>query len=83
MGSKLRYVSFVRAFIENGADVNQATSFLTTPLMIAVFQKEIDIVELLLCFGANPQLKNKKGMTAFDFAEAEKWTARLELLNNY
>ena len=77
---RFRSPSAVRALLEHGARVNQAcTRSGSTPLHRAVTstgapgtagkQREaIQIVEILLAFGANPALKNKLGKTPAVYA---------------
>ncbi|MGM0904682.1 MAG: M48 family metallopeptidase [Bacillota bacterium] len=55
--------------IENGADVNTADNWASTPLMNAVYNvSDVEIVELLLANGADKTLEDSDGKTAYDYA---------------
>jgi len=56
--------AFVKLFLNYGADVNQANNRDTTPLMIAAWQGDHEIVELLLTRGARVTQVNTYGETA-------------------
>jgi hypothetical protein len=56
--------------IETGADVNAANPQGTTPLMAAAKKGDADVVRDLLAHGANPNAKDRKGLTAFDHARS-------------
>jgi hypothetical protein len=48
-----------------GADVNKEA------LQYAVHSKKKDFIQLLISYGADPALKNKRGKSALDYADAE------------
>jgi hypothetical protein len=52
--------------LDKGASVNATNRDGNTPLHIAAFLCNEEIVRLLLQRGANPSLKNKRGETAVD-----------------
>lgn len=57
-----RCTSGVRLLIERGAFINARGKELQTPLFMAVEQR-FDVVELLLCHGADPELVDQVGET--------------------
>ena len=87
---RFRSPAAVRALLENGALVNQACKRLgSTPLHRAVTstgapgtagkqEEAIQIVDVLLAFGANPGLKNKLGKKAGDYARDPEIRHRLK-----
>ena len=58
----------VRFLVENKARVNCLDSLKNTPLITAVFSKNIEIVEFLFTQGADPLKKNKDEINAVDAA---------------
>ncbi|XP_057332099.1 putative ankyrin repeat protein RF_0381 [Microplitis mediator] len=50
------HVEFASQLISRGADVNVVTDVLGTPLHIAVRQRSLPMIELLLISGANPHI---------------------------
>lgn len=52
--------------IEHGADVNYFSSNRITPLMIACTNGNENLIHLLLSRGADPNIRNNDGKTAFD-----------------
>lgn len=63
-----RHKSVAEELINNGANVNQATSSDDTPLLLAVRAKNLGVVELLIKRGADINWKDKNSMTALEFA---------------
>nr|MBA3726469.1 ankyrin repeat domain-containing protein [Armatimonadota bacterium] len=64
-------VDAVRLLLNAKARVDRADIYSgTTPLMVAVRSQEIAMVKLLLEFGADRHLKDKKGQTARSIAES-------------
>ncbi len=55
--------------IAYGANVNATASDNITPLMLAAQNAKLDVVELLLKKGANPNVKDANGKTAYDYAD--------------
>jgi outer membrane biosynthesis protein TonB len=61
----------IAALIQMGADVNSVDQNGRTPLMIASFIGDADIVEMLLAAGANPELTNDAGESALSLAQTK------------
>lgn len=59
-----------RLLLDNYAYIDAASPNQTTPLMMAARYGSGTVVELLLKEGADPALKNDKGMSAVDFARS-------------
>jgi hypothetical protein len=73
----------VKLLVDRGAAVNAASPNRSTPLMMAAQYGSEDSVDLLLARGADPRLKNDRGLTAADFARLsgrDALTAKLERL---
>ena len=63
-------LDMIRQLLNGSEDVNEQTTFLmNTPLHIAVFNNHYLAVRLLLENGADPNLRNKDGVTSIDYAE--------------
>lgn len=87
---RFRSPAAVRALLEHGARLNQAcTRSGSTPLHRAVTstgapgtagkqEEAIQIIEILLEFGANPALKNKLGKKPGDYARDPEIQRRLK-----
>lgn len=54
--------------LNSGADINAVQEDGLTPLMLAAYSANLEIVNLLLVRGANPNLKNVIGNTALEIA---------------
>jgi len=65
----------VKMNIKNGVDINGTDQFGNTPLMNAVKHKNETIAMALINSGANINIKNKNGVTAFDFVSQQHLTA--------
>jgi ankyrin repeat protein len=63
-------VDYVRAFLPylKKGDINIQSRLNMTPLMLAVYNGNIEITSMLLTAGADPTLKNDEGMTAAELA---------------
>jgi len=61
-------ISMVHYFLEKGANPNCQSSRKQTPLMLAIAQKNMDIVKELLTAGADIAPKDTDGNTAFHYA---------------
>lgn len=61
----------VAALIQLGADVNSVDQNGRTPLMIGSFIGDVDIVEMLLAAGANPEYTNDAGESALSLAQTK------------
>ncbi|MDC0254450.1 ankyrin repeat domain-containing protein, partial [Bacteriovoracales bacterium] len=62
----------IKELIIKGADVNFKNKWGSTPLMMAVINKKLELVKFLIERGADPNLKNKKGFSSIDFAKKLK-----------
>jgi hypothetical protein len=58
----------IRLLLEHGAKANAAQAGGFTPLFSAAIANRIDLVEILLAFGADPHRRSDAGKTAADFA---------------
>ena len=70
----------LRALIDHDAYIDAASPNQTTPLMMAARGGHAPGLQLLLEAGADAQLKNALGQTAYDFAQAQGHTNLLRLL---
>lgn len=59
----------IKFVIREGADVNAVDFFGRTPLHIAIRQENLDLVKLLISYGANPKAEFDDGCTAIKLAE--------------
>lgn len=60
----------IRELYNKGDDVNEESTFYkNTPLHLAVFNNNYLTVKLLLKLGADMNVRNKDGLTSFDYAE--------------
>jgi ankyrin repeat protein len=62
------HVGIIRLLIENHAYIDAESPNGTTPLMMAAFYGNPAATKLLLEEGADPLIRNHKGLTALDFA---------------
>lgn len=66
---RIKTVSPLMAFLlDHGAQVNAAGIDSMTPLMIAAQYGKVDVVRVLLAHSADPALRDKRGLTALDWA---------------
>ena len=79
----LKYFDIASILIQNGADVDIQDKFGNTALMFAVSydEKSIDIVNLLLLYGADPYLKNINREDSFDLARPQHKSILLHALD--
>ncbi|SIT17364.1 ankyrin repeat domain-containing protein [Belliella pelovolcani] len=63
-------IELVHILLENGAEVNSQDNFGNTVLWRAVFSSEGkgEVIEKLLKYGADPEMKNNYGISALDLA---------------
>jgi len=66
--------------VKNGAQVNAADHTGYTLLMVAAVNKKPDLVKLMLALGADPNLKNREGLSALDYARSLKFAEIEHLL---
>jgi len=77
------YAETVELFLKKGAKVNvQGTLEGFTALMTAAAEGQLEVVRLLLGYGADPDLKDEDGDTAESFAEQKGHSAVVDLLKN-
>ena len=62
----------VSCLIKNGANINACTGNKVTPLMRAAKKGNSDVVSLLIAHGANVDLQDKDGDTAFHYSACEE-----------
>lgn len=77
----------LKNYLENSADINAVDASGFTPIHWAAFAKRLDIIELFMSYGGNPQLVSKKNATALILVESSKDVILIEklkaLLNQY
>lgn len=71
----------VKKIIEKGANVNAVDGPLTTALMFAAEEGNLDIVKLLITNGADATLVDRKNETAIDKARIKKYNKVVEFLS--
>jgi ankyrin repeat protein len=80
-------VELLRIFINKGIDINQTFSYgrarHMTPLMMASQLGNFDVVLELIQSGADANLKDSAGKTAYDYAVKNNQSAMAVLLLNY
>lgn len=74
------HVEVVKLLLGRSAYIDAESPNRTTPLMMAAMYGNPQTVELLLAEGADASLKNEKGMSALDFAQAAGKQASAKLL---
>ncbi|MDO9438828.1 ankyrin repeat domain-containing protein [Hydrogenophaga sp.] len=74
-------VDMVRLMLEHHAYIDAESPNATTPLMMAAQYGQPGVVKLLLEEGADPLLKNQRGMTAIDFAQRAGRAASAEMIS--
>lgn len=70
-------------FIEKGADLNTVSKDGQTILVLAVGADKTEIVKMLAENGANPDIKDGMGMSAYDYAVLFKKTEILSILEKF
>lgn len=74
------HIEVIKLLLSHSAYIDAESPNLTTPLMMAAMYGSPQAVELLLAEGADASLKNQKGMTALDFADAADKHASAKIL---
>ena len=74
------HIEVMKLLLSHSAYIDAESPNQTTPLMMAAMYGSPQAVELLLAEGADASLKNQKGMTALDFADAADKQASAKLL---
>ncbi len=72
-----------RFFIEQGAELDTISKDGQTMLVLAVGADKTEIVKMLAENGANPDIKDGMGMSAYDYAKLFKKTEILSILEKY
>lgn len=67
----IQNTDLARLFLENGAEVNKPQMEGIRPLHSAAHRGQMEMVKLLLAYGADPTLATDDGRTSFDIAETE------------
>ena len=67
----IQHIPLARLLLESGAKVNKSQMEGIRPLHSAVHRGQMEMVKLLLAFGADPALATDDGRTSFDIAELE------------
>ncbi len=68
------------SYIKKGIRINISDDFGTTPLMKSAEMGHIEIIKMLLDNGADPQIRDKNGMDALDYARNNNQTDAADLL---
>lgn len=69
-----------KELIDSGVEVDLQLADGWTPLMVAAFDDQFEVVNILLNRGANAALKNSKGLTAEIIAERKRHSRVIEVL---
>lgn len=78
------YAENAKILIKNGAKVDIESNLNETPLYVATTEHEdIDVMEVLLENGANPNHKNVRGETPYDAAKLMGYTEKVALIEKY
>jgi len=72
--------AMVRLLLEHHAYIDAESPNRTTPLMMAAHYGNPGVVKLLLEEGADPLLKNQKGLSAIDFAQGANRAESAEII---
>ncbi len=72
--------AMVRLLLENHAYIDAESPNRSTPLMMAAHYGNPGVVKLLLEEGADPLLKNQKGLSAIDFAQGANRAEAAEII---
>ena len=68
------------SLLKKGAVVNKADIYRNTALIYAVKEELIEKIEWLLSKGCDPEIKNREGYTAFDYAQK---STNIEITNMF
>jgi hypothetical protein len=77
------HAEVVRLLLAHSAYIDALSPNKTTPLMMAAMYGNSEVVELLITEGADLRLKNDKGLSALDFAEAGGREASAKVIASY
>ena len=73
-------VSLVGKLLAKGAEVNKTQTAGVNALHSAAHRGQVEMIKLLLQYGADPSLKTEDGKTALDFAKADEHEAAAAVL---
>lgn len=79
------YIGHVKKALAQGADVNVQDYFKKTPLIYASSYGDVEIVKLLLKYGAAEgiDIRDRDGKTAYTYAKLKGFTQIMNLLKHY
>lgn len=77
------HLAIMQALLDHYAYIDASSPNGSTPLMLAAMYGTPSAVKLLLEAGADPALKNKLGLTAFDFAQRASRTESAEIISAF
>lgn len=76
-------VSGVKLIIDKGGNINTKDSHGNTPLQLATQKQDVEMVSLLLYYGANPIMKNKDGKDSYLAALGGDSKEIVQLIDTY
>ncbi len=74
--------STMRDLLQRGADPTAHSSG-STPLILAVQKRDVDLCKLLLKYGADAEAQDKNNKTALDYARERNYSAIISLLKTH
>ncbi|XP_055840114.1 G patch domain and ankyrin repeat-containing protein 1 homolog [Episyrphus balteatus] len=74
-------IDTIRQFDYRGNDINSTDSFGWTALMMAACEGSAEVVETLICLGADLNARDKSGNTAYSLAEKKRFYNVLEIIS--
>jgi ankyrin repeat protein len=77
------HADLIQLLLEHHAYIDAESPNGTTPLMMAAYYGNPKVTHLLLQEGADPTLKNQKGLTAYDFAYNGPFKESLAIIESF
>jgi ankyrin repeat protein len=77
------HLAIMQALLDHNAYIDASSPNASTPLMLAAMYGTPSAVKLLLEAGADPELKNNLGLTAFDFAQRASRIESAEIISSF